>query len=131
LAEDNAVNQRLASRLLEKRGHCVTVAASGREALERLQEQSFDVILMDVQMPDMDGLETTARVRAMAGPRGRTPIVALTAHSMPGDRERCIAAGMNGYVSKPIHPDEFIAAIEKAAGAGAPLEPAAVCADSA
>jgi signal transduction histidine kinase/ligand-binding sensor domain-containing protein/ActR/RegA family two-component response regulator len=117
LAEDNIVNQRLASRLLEKRGHQVIVASSGKEALARLEQESFDAILMDVQMPDMDGLETTARIRALQPPGVRTPIIALTAHSMKGDRERCLAAGMDNYVSKPINADELIVAVESAAGA--------------
>jgi len=113
LAEDNAVNQRLATRLLEKRGHSVTVAATGREALAALENATFDLVLMDVQMPDMDGLEATAAIRAReAGLGRRIPIIALTAHTMKGDRERCLAAGMDGYVAKPVIAAELIAAVE-------------------
>jgi PAS domain S-box-containing protein len=108
VAEDNAVNQRLASRLLEKRGHRVTVMANGREALEALEKQNYDLILMDVQMPEMDGFETTAAIREKEKHTGaHIPIIALTAHAMKGDKERCLAAGMNGYLSKPIRPQEL------------------------
>jgi signal transduction histidine kinase/DNA-binding response OmpR family regulator len=108
LAEDNAVNQRLASRLLEKRGHCVVVAGNGREALEALEKESFDLVFMDVQMPVMDGLEATAAIRKKEGAIGnRLPIVALTAHAMKGDREKCLAVGMDGYLTKPIRPQEL------------------------
>ncbi|MEQ1947741.1 MAG: two-component regulator propeller domain-containing protein [Bryobacteraceae bacterium] len=113
LAEDNAVNQRLVSRLLEKRGHTITVANSGREALEHAETQQFDVILMDVQMPDMDGLEATAAIRAMEKGKGNyTPIIALTAHTMKGDRERCLAAGMDNFINKPIDAAKFIEVLE-------------------
>jgi signal transduction histidine kinase/CheY-like chemotaxis protein len=116
LAEDNVVNQRLATRLLEKRGHRVVLASTGGEALARLKQGIFDVILMDVQMPDMDGLETTAIIREREKDSGiRTPIVALTAHTMKGDRERCLAAGMDGYVTKPINAAEFMATVETVA----------------
>jgi signal transduction histidine kinase/CheY-like chemotaxis protein len=108
LAEDNAVNQRLATRLLEKRGHRVTVVANGREALEILQREAFDLVLMDIQMPEMDGLETTAAIRAKERrSEVRLPVIALTAHAMKGDEERCLAAGMDGYLSKPIRPQEL------------------------
>jgi two-component system, sensor histidine kinase and response regulator len=108
LAEDNAVNQRLARRLLEKRGHQVVVAGNGREALAALEQDTFDLILMDIQMPEMDGMEATAKIRekeALAG--GHVPIVALTAHAMKGDQELCLAAGMDNYLSKPIRPQEL------------------------
>jgi signal transduction histidine kinase/DNA-binding response OmpR family regulator/HAMP domain-containing protein len=108
LAEDNAVNQRLASRLLEKRGHVVVVAGNGREALEALEKGGFDLIFMDVQMPVMDGFEATAAIREKEGASGiRLPIVALTAHAMKGDREKCLAGGMDGYLTKPIRPQEL------------------------
>jgi len=108
VAEDNAVNQRLIVRMLEKRGHHVTVAGNGAEVLRLLEQTSFDLILMDVQMPEMDGLTATARVREREGDTCRhIPIVALTAHAMKGDQERCLAAGMDGYLSKPIHPQEL------------------------
>ena len=108
LAEDNAVNQRLASRLLEKRGHSVVVAGDGREALEALEKESFDLVFMDVQMPVMDGLEATAAIRKKEGASGiHLPVVALTAHAMKGDREKCLAGGMDGYLAKPIRPQEL------------------------
>jgi two-component system, sensor histidine kinase and response regulator len=108
VAEDNAVNQRLARRLLEKRGHHVVVAANGREALEAIEAHTFDLVLMDVQMPDLDGFEATAALRAREAGRGlHLPVIALTAHAMKGDRERCLAAGMDGYLSKPIRPQEL------------------------
>ncbi len=108
LAEDNAVNQRLATRLLEKRGHRVMVAANGREALEALAKETFDLVLMDVQMPEMDGCEATAAIRETEKKNGgHLQIMALTAHAMKGDRERCMTAGMDGYLSKPIRAEEL------------------------
>jgi two-component system sensor histidine kinase/response regulator len=108
LAEDNHVNQRLGMRLLEKRGHQVTLASNGREAVEALQEGSFDLVLMDVQMPEMDGIEATLAIRAReVRVGGRQHIVALTAHAMKGDEIRCYEAGMDGYLSKPIDPEEL------------------------
>jgi PAS domain S-box-containing protein len=113
LAEDNAVNQRLAVRLLEKRGHKVVVAGNGREALEALEKESFDLVLMDVQMPEMDGLAATVAIREKEnGTNTHVPVVALTAHAMKGDRERCLTAGMDGYLSKPIRPPELDAILE-------------------
>jgi PAS domain S-box-containing protein len=103
LAEDNPVNQRLAMRILERLGHNVQVVSNGKEALGRAQAEEFDVILMDVQMPEMDGLEATRAIRnAEAGTGKHVPIVAMTAHAMKGDREKCLSAGMDGYLSKPI-----------------------------
>jgi signal transduction histidine kinase/CheY-like chemotaxis protein len=108
LAEDNAVNQKLASRLLEKRGHFVVVAANGREALAAIKKESFDLVFMDVQMPVMDGFEATAAIRKKERSTGvHLPVVALTAHAMKGDREKCLAGGMDGYLSKPIRPQEL------------------------
>jgi len=108
LAEDNHVNQRLGVRLLENRGHQVTVASNGREAVEALKEASYDLVLMDVQMPEMDGIEATLAIRAYeAKVGGRQHIVALTAHAMKGDERRCYEAGMDGYLSKPIRPAEL------------------------
>jgi PAS domain S-box-containing protein len=108
LAEDNAVNQRVGRVTLEKQGHKVQVAKNGLEALAALDEGAFDLVLMDVQMPEMDGLATTAALRAREGVTGRRlPVIAVTAHAMKGDRERCLAAGMDGYVSKPLRPGEL------------------------
>jgi two-component system, sensor histidine kinase and response regulator len=116
LAEDNAVNQRLAVRLLEKRGHGVTLASNGKEALALLKTSKFDLVLMDVQMPVMDGFQATAAIREEEATTGRhLPIVAMTAHAMQGDRERCLAAGMDAYISKPIQADEITAMVEKIA----------------
>jgi signal transduction histidine kinase/HD-like signal output (HDOD) protein len=112
LAEDNPVNQRVASRTLEKRGHTVRVARNGREAVEAWQGQRFDVVLMDVQMPELDGFEATAAIRACEGAGRRTPIIAMTAHAMKGDRERCLAAGMDGYVTKPFQVEALFRALE-------------------
>jgi CheY-like chemotaxis protein len=130
LAEDNAVNQRLAVRLLEKKGHRVTVAADGREAVAAWERAPFDLVLMDVQMPEMCGFEATAaiRERERAGdplrPQGtRTPILAMTAHAMKGDRERCLEAGMDGYLSKPIQVPELFAAIEAVTEAATDADP--------
>ena len=115
LAEDNIVNQKLAVRLLQSRGHKVVAAGNGIEALAAFDRQSFDAVLMDVQMPDMGGFEATAEIRARERKTGaRIPIIALTAHAMPGDRERCLDAGMDDYVAKPIRPDELFGALEKA-----------------
>ncbi|MGB2624292.1 MAG: response regulator [Candidatus Acidiferrum sp.] len=108
LAEDNLVNQRLVVRLLEKRGHQVVVAGTGLEALKALEKEKFDLVLMDVQMPEMDGLEATAAIRKKEKSTGlHQPVVALTAHAMKGDREKCLAGGMDGYLTKPIRPQEL------------------------
>src|SRR5437868_3210695 len=124
LAEDNPVNQRFARTILENAGHEVTVAHNGREALARTQAERFDVILMDVQMPEMDGLEATKAIRGLeTGRGGRVPIVGVTAHAMKGDRERCLGAGMDGYLPKPIRPAALFAAIEAAVGQSPPPPP--------
>jgi CheY-like chemotaxis protein len=108
LVEDNKVNQLVARHLLEKRGYTVVVANNGREALSMLDE-AFDCVLMDVQMPEMDGFQCTAIIRDREQMTGsRLPIIAMTAHAMKGDEARCLAAGMDGYLSKPIQPDELI-----------------------
>jgi len=109
LAEDNAINQKLAVRILEKQGYSVSVANDGKEAVAASQSGEFDVILMDVQMPNMGGLEAAAAIRTLERGTGRhVPIVALTAHAMKGDQERCLAAGMDGYVPKPIQPNHLL-----------------------
>jgi signal transduction histidine kinase/DNA-binding response OmpR family regulator len=113
LAEDNAINQTLALRLLEKRGYSVTLAGNGREAVEAFENNHFDVVLMDIQMPEMDGFEATAAIRAKEKLTGRhVPIIAMTAHALKGDQERCISAGMDAYISKPIRTSELFSTVE-------------------
>jgi CheY-like chemotaxis protein len=108
LAEDNEVNQKVAVRMLEKLGHEVHLCGNGRQTLELLERQSFDLVFMDVQMPELDGIQVTQRVRKKEQNSGRhLPIVAMTAHAMMGDRERCLASGMDDYVSKPIQAEEL------------------------
>jgi two-component system sensor histidine kinase/response regulator len=108
------VNQLIASRLLEKRGHHVVTSGNGREALERLDKEHFDLVLMDIEMPEIDGFEATATIRKKEETTGaRVPIIAMTAHALKGDRERCLAAGMDDYVSKPIQPNALFEAIER------------------
>ena len=115
LAEDNPINQTLAARILEHQGHTVVVVGDGQGALDALARHTFDLVLMDVQMPVMDGIEATAIIRGQEQRLGgHLPIVAMTAHAMKGDAERCLAAGMDGYLSKPIKADELYAAIDKA-----------------
>ena len=114
LAEDNAINQKVAVRLLEKMGHLVSVAQNGKEALKALENEAFHLILMDVQMPEIDGLEATRLIRNQEKNRGEhVPIIAMTAHAMVGDKERCLDAGMDGYVSKPINAEELFEVIGK------------------
>ena len=118
LAEDNAVNQLFAARLLEKQGHAVSVAATGREVLFALRHRTFDLVLMDVQMPEMDGYEATAIIREQEKFSGaHLPIIAMTAHAMKGDRERCLAQGMDDYISKPIQAKELLAILQRYAPA--------------
>jgi CheY-like chemotaxis protein len=108
VAEDNPVNQVLAARLLEKRGHKVTVAGNGKEALAALEKNTFDLVLMDVQMPEMDGFEATGIIRQKEKTSGNhLAVIAVTAHAMVGDKERCLAAGMDDYITKPIRPQEL------------------------
>jgi CheY-like chemotaxis protein/HPt (histidine-containing phosphotransfer) domain-containing protein len=113
LVEDNPANQKLADYILRERGHRVEIAGDGQEAIYLAGEHRYDVILMDVQMPEMDGLEATAVIRSREGGADRVPIVALTAHSMKSDRERCLAAGMDAYLSKPIKREELIETVER------------------
>ncbi len=126
LAEDNAVNRELTLRILSKRGHSVVCAGTGKQALEALEKQAFDVILMDVQMPEMDGFEATAEIRKREVVTGtRIPIIAMTAHAMKGDRERCLSAGMDAYISKPIQAEELLKITEALAannGSEGPVE---------
>ncbi len=116
LAEDNLVNQKFAVRAIEKAGHSVLVANNGREAVVAWQRETFDVVLMDVQMPVMDGFDATANIRGLEQQQEttpRTPIIAMTANAMTGDKERCLEAGMDGYVSKPVKRDLLFAEIQR------------------
>ncbi len=114
LAEDNMVNQKVSLRILERLGYRADVAANGLEVLQALEARSYDLILMDVQMPEMDGLETTRHIRGQVWPNSHQPyIIAMTAHALQGDRDRCLAAGMNDYVGKPVSVDELIKAIRR------------------
>jgi CheY-like chemotaxis protein len=123
LAEDNSVNQMLAMRLLQKRGHSVTVVDNGREALDALAKGSFDLVLMDVQMPEMDGIEATTALREREKPTGgHQPVVALTALVIKGDKQRCLDAGMDGYLSKPIRQQELDEILEKFSPRLSPIE---------
>jgi CheY-like chemotaxis protein len=113
LAEDNAVNQKLAIKLLSQMGYRADIAGNGLEAIEAIERQKYDVVLMDVQMPEMDGLEASRQICAR-WPRGERPrIVAMTANAMQGDRERCLEAGMDDYVSKPVRVGELINALNR------------------
>jgi CheY-like chemotaxis protein len=109
LAEDNIVNQRLAMRILEKAGYRVTVVNNGREALAELESRAFDLVLMDVQMPEMDGFEATAAIRTWEKVTGgHIPIIAMTAHALKGDEERCLQSGMDAYIAKPIRSADLL-----------------------
>src|SRR5258705_5663847 len=111
LAEDNPVNQQVAVAMLVKRGHEVHVSSNGREALQAVQERDYDVVLMDIQMPEMDGFEATHAIRAL--PKGKDlPIIGLTAHALSGERERCLSHGMTEYLSKPLNAHELFALVE-------------------
>jgi len=113
VVDDNKINQKVAATMLSKAGYRVSTAEDGVEALRKLNEGRFDVVLMDVQMPEMDGIEATGKIRTAEAQTGKhTPIVALTAHAMSGDRERCLEAGMDAYLSKPVTSAQLYAAIE-------------------
>src|SRR5439155_6300415 len=125
LAEDSIVNQRLAVGLLERHGHRVTIANNGREALELAEQDNFDVILMDVQMPEVDGLEATRTIRQREERSGQhVPIIAMTAHALKGDRERCLAVGMDEYVAKPVRERQLLTALRTVLGEDVPPPPA-------
>ena len=116
LVEDNPANQKVATYFLHDRGHLVEIAGDGQEAIDLTEQNRYDVILMDVQMPEMDGLEATAAIRKREDDGGgRVPIIAMTAHAMQGDRDRCLAAGMDGYLSKPVNAQELIGLVESLA----------------
>lgn len=113
LAEDNLVNQKVATSLLKKQGYVSKVANNGREAISLWQQEEFDLVLMDIQMPEMSGFEATQRIRELEKTKGdHIPIIAVTAHAMKGDREKCIESGMDHYVTKPINPQKLFEAIE-------------------
>ena len=111
LAEDNLVNQKLALRLLSQMGYRADLAANGFEAVEAVERQTYDLVLMDVQMPEMDGLEASRQITARRSAEQRPRIVAMTANAMQGDREQCLAAGMDDYLSKPIRVDALVQAL--------------------
>jgi CheY-like chemotaxis protein len=115
LAEDNVINQRVALKTLERMGYRADVAANGFEVLDALSRQRYDVVLMDVQMPELDGLEATRRIGREVPPARRPYIIAMTANAMQGDRERCLEAGMDDYISKPVRVEELVAALERSA----------------
>jgi len=117
LVEDNPVNQTVARRLLEKHGFSLKVVGNGREAVAATAEEPFDLVLMDIEMPEMDGLDATGAIRERERVHGgHVPIIAMTAHAMKGDQERCLRAGMDAYVTKPIRTAELFAAIETTIG---------------
>ena len=124
LAEDNAINQKVVAGMLASGGHQVVVVDNGQQAVEAVQRQVFDVVLMDIQMPEMNGLEATAAIRERRTRQGAgaCPIIAMTAHAMTGDRERCLAAGMDGYVAKPIRIADMFATIAAVVAGEAPPE---------
>jgi CheY-like chemotaxis protein len=112
LVEDSVVNQKLAAAVLEKDGHHVTIANNGREAVQAFESDSYDLVLMDIQMPEMDGFEATRSIRKMEqGTGNHIPIIAMTAHALVGDRERCLAVGMDDYIAKPIYAKQLLATI--------------------
>jgi PAS domain S-box-containing protein len=120
LVEDNRVNQVLATRILEKHGHQVNIASNGREAIAILTGHTFDLVLMDIEMPEMDGLETTRTIRKNEGGGRRLPIIAMTAHAMIGDKDKYLTAGMDDYISKPVHPQQLLDMIERLSAGEAP-----------
>ncbi len=113
LAEDNEINQRIAMRILEKSGYDAKAVGNGKLAVEELSRSRYDIVLMDIQMPEMDGLEATARIREMESPVRRIPIIAVTANCMAGDREKCLSAGMDDYIPKPMDLTKLRLALEK------------------
>jgi signal transduction histidine kinase/CheY-like chemotaxis protein/HPt (histidine-containing phosphotransfer) domain-containing protein len=126
LAEDNEINTLLACTILEEAGFSVRCAVNGVEALDAVEREAFDLVLMDVQMPEMDGLQATRAIRQLSGPSARTPIVAMTANAMRSDQDNCLAAGMDDFISKPIEPDSFLAMVERHIKAGGGKPAAAV-----
>ena len=113
LAEDNVVNQKLAMRILQQMGYRADLASNGIEAIESVRRQMYDVVLMDVQMPEMDGLDATRAICAKWSPRERPRIIAMTANAMQGDRDMCLAAGMDDYLTKPIRVERLVEALNQ------------------
>jgi CheY-like chemotaxis protein len=114
LAEDNVVNRKVALAMLQRGGHTVELAATGKEAVRLAEDQRFDLILMDIQMPEMDGLEATQMIRrSKTSASARVPIIAITAHALKGDSERFLAAGMDGYIAKPFQQEELFETVER------------------
>jgi CheY-like chemotaxis protein len=118
VVEDNCVNQRVATGILARMGHVADIASNGLEAVARVEERTYDLVLMDMQMPQMDGLEATRIIRAMGEPAARVPIVAMTANALASDREACLAAGMNDFISKPLDRRKLERAVARASGSG-------------
>jgi len=127
VAEDNAIIRTLISKLLARRGYRADLVGNGKEAVAAVQDKSYDLVLMDMQMPEMDGISATEAIRGLAGPERAVPIIALTANALVGQRETCLAAGMNGFLTKPIQPDALYAAITRWAYAAS--EPVSVSQD--
>ena len=126
IAEDNAINRRMATKVLESAGHCVAHAADGAKAVELASLSLFDLVFMDIEMPKLDGFEATRQIRQSERPGSRVPIYALTAHALAGDRDRCLAAGMDGFISKPIQVDAVLKIVAGVAAARMKLEPVSV-----
>jgi len=112
LAEDNQINQKVALKILDEAGYNAKAVSNGREAIYAIKNNDYDAVLMDVQMPEMDGLTATKEIRKLDGEKGKIPIVAITAHALRGDKEKCLAAGMNDYLSKPIIPEQLIDTVD-------------------
>jgi CheY-like chemotaxis protein len=125
VAEDNKINQQFARMLLTKAGHAVTIADNGEEAVAAVRAADYDVVLMDVQMPILDGIEATRHIRALAPPKNAVPIIAVTAHAMTGAREEYLASGMDGYLSKPLDPSALLRLLDDYAGSAPPAAQAA------
>ena len=115
LVDDTPASRTLVVRILNKRGHTVETAENGRQALEMLRQRDFDLVLLDVQMPVMDGFQTAAAIRAMPDAKSHVPVVAITAYAMKGDRERCLASGMDSYIAKPIDSRKLVELVERLA----------------
>jgi CheY-like chemotaxis protein len=123
LAEDTPANQKLVTYIVGKRGHTIEVVQNGQQALETVGQKDFDVVLMDVQMPVMDGFQATQAIRKLADPKkAHLPIIAMTAHALKGDADRCLDAGMDGYISKPVKGEELIGLMERLAHEKSPAE---------